>query len=112
MANEGKKKLRLATIVYWVLLVYIIAALMGAFIGWIASMIMHTDRQQGAVANVLIGIVGAALGRWLFADILGLGSAASAGQFNLVGLFWGVVGAVALIAVLKFFNLMGRDSRV
>ncbi|MCC2631719.1 MAG: Transglycosylase associated protein [Patescibacteria group bacterium] len=87
----------------------IVALLVGALIGWVASLIMRTDYQQGALANILIGIVGAALGRWLFADVLGLGGAASAGQLNLMGLFWGVVGAVALIAILKLFNLMGTE---
>ena len=85
----------------------IVALLVGALIGWVASLIMKTDEQQGALANIIIGIIGAGLGRWLFADVLGLGGAASAGSFNLVGLFWGVVGAVVLIAILKFFNLMG-----
>jgi uncharacterized membrane protein YeaQ/YmgE (transglycosylase-associated protein family) len=90
---------------------YLIAALVGALIGWLASMIMNTDTQQGAIANVFIGIVGATLGRWLFADQLGLGGAAAAGDFSLGGLFWGVVGAVILIAALKVSGLMrGQGS--
>jgi uncharacterized membrane protein YeaQ/YmgE (transglycosylase-associated protein family) len=80
----------------WLMVLFV-----GALIGWIASLIMRTDSQQGAIANVLIGIVGAALGRWLFADVMGFSAASSAGQLSLSGLFWGVVGAVILIGVLR-----------
>lgn len=89
---------------------YIVAAIIGALIGWIASMIMGTDHEQGAIANILIGIVGAALGRWLFVDVLGWGGAATAGTFTLGGILWGVAGAVILIAILKALNLMGKGS--
>lgn len=88
----------------------IVTLLVGALIGWIASLIMNTDQDQGAFANILIGIIGAALGRWLFAGLLGLGGAAAAGTFSLVGLFWGIVGAIILIAILKFFKVFGRTS--
>jgi uncharacterized membrane protein YeaQ/YmgE (transglycosylase-associated protein family) len=79
----------------------IIAILVGALIGWIASMIMETDAQQGAIANIIIGIVGSLLGQWLFGDVLHIGNASLAGGFSLAGLFWGVVGAVILIAILR-----------
>ena len=45
---------------------WIIAILVGALIGWLASLVMKTDAQQGAIANILVGIIGAALGRWIF----------------------------------------------
>jgi len=89
---------------------WIIAIVAGALCGYIASLLMHTDSQQGPLANIIIGILGAALGRWVFGDLLGIGSAASAGAFNLYGLLWGVLGAVVLIAILKFFNVMGSDT--
>lgn len=80
---------------------WIIAILVGALIGWLASLVMKTDARQGALANILIGIVGSALGRWLFGDVLGFGGAAAAGQLSLIGLLWGVLGAVILIAILR-----------
>jgi len=92
------------------MLSYLIVILIGALIGWIASLVMRTDRQQGALANIIIGVVGSVLGRYLFGDVLGIGGASDAGALTLSGLFWGVVGAVLLIAVLRFFNLMGRDN--
>lgn len=80
---------------------WLIAILIGALIGWIASMIMKTDSQQGALANILVGIIGSLLGKWLFSDVLGIGGAASAGTFSLWGILWGVVGAIILIAILR-----------
>lgn len=85
---------------------WIIAIAIGALVGWIASMIMKTDEQQGAIANILIGIVGAALAQWLFAGVLGIGSAAAAGTLTFWGIVWGVVGAVLLIGVLRAVNVL------
>ncbi|CAN5158939.1 GlsB/YeaQ/YmgE family stress response membrane protein [soil metagenome] len=82
--------------------------LIGALIGWIASKLMGTDAQQGALANVIVGIVGSILGKWLFADVLNFGGASSAGEFSLIGLFWGVLGAVILIIILKAFNVFKK----
>lgn len=86
---------------------WLLIILVGAFIGWVSSIIMKTDEEQGAVANIIIGIVGSALGRWFFGEVLNIGGAATAGAFSLIGLVWGVVGAVLLIALLKFFRVMG-----
>lgn len=85
----------------------IITLIVGALIGWIASMIMKTDAEQGAILNIVIGIVGAFLGRFIFSDLLHIGGASVAGQFSLIGFFWGIVGAIILIAILKAFNVMG-----
>lgn len=85
------------------LLDWIIVILTGAIIGWLASMIMKTDNQMGTFANIIVGVVGSLLGRWLFADVLGIGAASSAGTFSLLGILWGVVGAVILIAILRLF---------
>jgi uncharacterized membrane protein YeaQ/YmgE (transglycosylase-associated protein family) len=84
----------------------LLAILIGAFIGWLASLIMGTDGQQGAIANILIGIVGASIGRWVFADLLRIGSATSSGAVTLTGLVWAVLGACLLIGVLKLVRVM------
>jgi len=80
---------------------WISAIIVGALIGWLASLLMKTDQQQGCIANILVGIVGATLGRWVFSDVLGIGSAGAAGAFSIIGIGWGVLGAVVLIAILK-----------
>jgi uncharacterized membrane protein YeaQ/YmgE (transglycosylase-associated protein family) len=84
---------------------WIIAILVGALIGWLASIIMKTDAQQGPIANILIGIIGASLGRWLFADVLGIGGA-TAGTLSFSGILWGILGAVILIFLLKAVRVL------
>lgn len=84
----------------------VIILIVGGIIGWLASLLMNTDNQQGVLANVLIGIVGSALGRWLFSSVLGIGGATTAGQLSLAGLLWGVIGAVILIGFLRAVNVL------
>jgi uncharacterized membrane protein YeaQ/YmgE (transglycosylase-associated protein family) len=85
---------------------WIITIIVGGIIGWLASKIMKTDEQQGILANIVIGVIGALLGRWVFADLLGIGGATAAGEFSLAGLLWGIIGAVILIAILKALNVL------
>jgi len=75
-------------------LVYII---FGGLVGWVASLLMHTDGQQGILLNIIVGIVGAVLGSWLF----GLMGAGGVSGFNLPSFIVALVGAVVLIAALK-----------
>ncbi len=81
----------------------IITILAGALIGWIASKIMGTDAQMGALANIIAGIVGSAIGGFL------LGGAGGPG-FNIMQLIVGVIGACILIGVVKL--LMGSRRAV
>ncbi len=69
----------------------------GALVGWIASLIMKTDAQQGAVLNICIGIVGAILGGWLMSFF---GQSGVTG-FNLYSFIVALIGAVALITIVK-----------
>lgn len=85
---------------------WITIILVGALIGWAASRIMNTDEQQGALANIGIGILGSLLGSWFFSGVLGIGSADSAGSFSIWGVIWGVVGAAILIAILKVLKVL------
>ena len=49
----------------------IVWLVVGGVIGWLASIVMKTDAQQGIVLNVVVGIVGAAIGGWFLAPLLG-----------------------------------------
>ncbi len=80
---------------------WIVVLLVGAFVGWLASVILHTRAEQGPLLDVIVGIVGAALGRGVFGRILGVESAAHAGQFSFWGVMWAVIGAVVLVGLLK-----------
>lgn len=84
----------------------IIWLVIGGLIGWIASMIMKTDAQQGVVLNVVVGIVGALLGGWLLSPLLGAGTINSS-DFSVSGLAVSLLGAVILLAVV---NLVRRKS--
>lgn len=74
--------------------------LFGAIVGWIASVVMKTNKRMGLLANIIIGLVGSALGLWLM-DILGFGRADA---FTITGLFVSVGGAALLIAIINVFN--------
>ncbi len=81
----------------------IIWLIVGGLIGWIASMIMRTDGQQGIILNVIVGIVGALIGGWLISPLLGAGNINS-GDFSIMGLLVSLVGAVILLAIVNFFR--------
>lgn len=85
---------------------WIITILVGALCGWLASLIMKTDAQQGAVANILIGIVGSLLAQWLFGSLLNIGGGAAGSGFSFWSIVWGVIGSVVLIAILKALKVL------
>lgn len=69
----------------------------GALVGWIASLIMKTDAQQGPVLNIVVGIIGAVIGGWIMRS---MGEAGTTG-FNLYSFMVALLGAVVLIAIVK-----------
>ena len=50
----------------------IIFLIVGGIIGWLASILMRTDAQQGIILNVVVGIVGALLGGWFLSPLFGV----------------------------------------
>jgi uncharacterized membrane protein YeaQ/YmgE (transglycosylase-associated protein family) len=75
----------------------------GGVIGWIASMIMRTDAQQGILLNVVVGVVGAMLGGWLISPLLGVGTI-NQSNFSIGAMVVSLVGAVILLAVVNLFR--------
>lgn len=69
----------------------------GGLVGWVASMIMKTDAEQGAVLNIMVGVVGAVVGGWLMSVI---GESGVQG-FNIYSFLVALLGACVLIAVVK-----------
>jgi uncharacterized membrane protein YeaQ/YmgE (transglycosylase-associated protein family) len=82
---------------------FIIWLVVGGLIGWIASIIMRTDAQQGVILNIVVGIIGAALGGWLISPLLGRGTINS-NDFSLGGLLVSLLGAVVLLAIVNLFR--------
>lgn len=73
--------------------------IVGGVIGWLASLVMRTDAQQGIVLNVIVGIVGAFIGGLIF----------SGGSINNQGLtvysfLVSLLGAVILLAIVNLFR--------
>lgn len=79
---------------------FIITIVAGAFIGWIASKIMKTDASMGAIANILCGIAGAFIGGIISRFVPLFGSSGNP-SFNPGDLVFGIIGACAVIAVVK-----------
>ena len=85
---------------------FIICLIVGGVIGWIASMIMRTDAQQGMFLNVVVGIVGSFLGGFLVGPLLGAGTI-NQNDFSIMGLLASLIGAVILLAIVNLV-LRGR----
>ena len=88
----------------------IIWLVVGGLIGWVASLIMKTDAQQGLVLNVVVGIIGALLGGWLLSPLVGAGTV-NQGDFSLMGLLVSLGGAIILIFIVNLFR-RGATPRV
>jgi uncharacterized membrane protein YeaQ/YmgE (transglycosylase-associated protein family) len=79
----------------------IIWLVVGGICGWLASLIMRTDAQQGIILNIVVGIVGAVIAGWL----LGKGNINQG--ISIETFLWSLVGAIILLAIV---NLIRRGS--
>src|SRR5690348_13999345 len=79
---------------------FIIWLLIGALVGWLASMVMNTDARQGALLNIVVGIIGAMIGGFLLG-----GPTINSNALNLTAILVSFVGAVVLLAIV---NLVTR----
>ena len=82
---------------------FIIWLIVGGVIGWLASIVMKTDGQQGMFLNVVVGIVGAMLGGWLISPMVGAGTI-NQDNFSLPALLVSFVGAAILLAIVNLFR--------
>lgn len=84
----------------------ILVIIIGGILGWLASIIMRTNAQQGILLNVVVGIVGAFLAGLILSPLLGLPSIL-AGRFSLGALLTSLLGAIILLAIV---NLVRRGT--
>ena len=84
----------------------IIWLIVGGVVGWLASVLMHTDARQGILLNVVVGIVGAAVAGFFISPLVGLPTI-NQGVFSIGSLLVSLVGAVILLAVV---NLLRRGT--
>jgi uncharacterized membrane protein YeaQ/YmgE (transglycosylase-associated protein family) len=81
----------------------IIWLVVGGVLGWLASLVMRTDAQQGIFLNIVVGIVGALLAGFVIAPLFGTGTINSS-DFSLSGLLVSFVGAIVLLAIVNLFR--------
>lgn len=84
----------------------IIMLIVGGILGWLASIIMRTDGQQGMLLNVVVGVVGAVLAGYLLTPFLG-GAPITSGAFDIKSLLVSLLGAVVLLGIV---NLVRRGT--
>ncbi len=81
----------------------IIWLIVGGVVGWLASIIMRTDGQQGILLNIVVGIVGAFIGGLLISPLVGVGTINSSG-LSIGTLLVSLAGAVILLAIVNMFR--------
>lgn len=75
----------------------------GGVIGWLASVLMRTDAQQGIFLNVVVGVVGAVLAGFVITPLIG-GAPITSGSFDILSLFASLLGAIVLLAIVNIFR--------
>jgi len=89
---------------------FVIWLIMGALVGWLASILMHTNAQQGTLLNIVVGIVGAFIAGLVLTPLLGI-STINEGNFSLPALIVSLLGAVILLAIVSLFRRGGLKLR-
>jgi len=82
---------------------FIIWLILGGILGWLASIIMRGDGQQGILLNVVVSIVGAMLAGFLLSPLFGEGTINS-NNFSLSGVLISLVGAIILLGIVNLFR--------
>jgi uncharacterized membrane protein YeaQ/YmgE (transglycosylase-associated protein family) len=86
---------------------FILWIVIGGLLGWVASMMMGTNDQQGKLLNIIVGIVGAFLGGLLLSGLFDTGTI-NQGDFSIGSLLVSLVGAVILLAIVNLFRRRRR----
>lgn len=84
----------------------VLVLIVGGVIGWLASILMRTDGQQGIFLNIVVGVVGAVIAGFLVTPLIG-GAPITSGAFDIMSLLASFLGAVVLLALV---NLLRRGS--
>jgi uncharacterized membrane protein YeaQ/YmgE (transglycosylase-associated protein family) len=82
---------------------FLIWIMVGAAIGWVASLIMKTNSRQGLIADIIVGIVGAFVAGLFLSPLFNVGTI-NEGDFSLPALLVSLGGAVILLAISKLFR--------
>jgi len=80
----------------------IIWLIVGGIVGWLASLVMRTDGQQGIILNVVVGVVGALLAGWLVSPLVGVGTINQG--ISIATIVVSLIGAIILLAIVNLFR--------
>ena len=81
----------------------IIWLVVGGLVGWVASLVMRTDAQQGVFLNVIVGIVGAVIAGWFISPLVGVATI-NQDALSIGAIVVSLIGAVILLAVVNIFR--------
>jgi uncharacterized membrane protein YeaQ/YmgE (transglycosylase-associated protein family) len=81
----------------------IIWLVIGGVIGWLASIVMNRNAQQGIFLNIVVGIIGAFIGGFLISPLLGAGNI-NQNDFSVSSLLASFLGAVILLGIVNLFT--------
>ena len=82
---------------------FILWIIIGGILGWIASLIMRTDAQQGLFLNIVVGIIGALVAGFVLTPLFGIGTI-NQNNFSLPALLVSLLGAIILLAIVNLFR--------
>ena len=85
---------------------FIIWIIAGALVGWVASIIMRTNKRQGLIGDIIVGIVGAFVGGYFLSPLFNV-STINQSNFSIPALLVSLGGAVILLAIFKIFRNIG-----
>lgn len=81
---------------------FLIWLIVGGVVGWLASLVMRTDANQGILLNVVVGIVGAFLGGLVISPLVGVGTINDG--LSISSFLVSLVGAIILLAIVNLFR--------
>lgn len=82
---------------------FIFIIIIGGILGWLASMVMRTDAQQGLFLNIIVGVAGALLAGFFVTPLIG-GAPITEGAFDIRSLIASFIGALLLLAIVNLFR--------
>ena len=80
----------------------VLLIVLGGLAGWLASLVMNRDAQQGVLLNIVVGIVGAFLANLLLAPLFGVEAVLD--RITLGGFLMAVLGSIVLLAIVNLFT--------
>lgn len=78
--------------------------LVGAVAGWLASIVARTSERMGCLLNIVVGVIGAVIGRWLLGQL----HLQAPGGHVVSAIVTAFVGATVFLLLLKLVTPRSR----